>query len=105
MVAVLHVLFKPASEHKQTHTNSNKETVNLHQSISLTCPSQTKHLFTKLISLWGLIGDRKVSAQLYNLICFVSGEGQHISVVGTKGHKEPKGESAIKFANKTAMPP
>lgn len=57
MVAVLHILFKPASEDKETKTHTHTATkttkpVSKFASIHFTqCPFLTKHLFPKLVLL------------------------------------------------------
>lgn len=68
MVAVLHILFKPASEDKETKTHTHTATkttkpVSKFASIHFTqCPFLTKHLFPKLVllksSFWRQEGKR-----------------------------------------------
>lgn len=99
MVAVLHILFKPASEDKETKTNTHTATkttkpVSKFASIHFTqCPFLTKHLFPKLVllksSFWRQEGKctkrkgGKEKKEEQNFICFTSGWGQSVYCLDT----------------------
>lgn len=99
MVAVLHILFKPASEDKETKTHTHTATkttkpVSKFASIHFTqCPFLTKHLFPKLVllksSFWRQEGKRtkrkggKEKKEQQNWICFTSGWGQSVCCLDT----------------------